>query len=451
MPAPISGHRCGPPPLSAARTPPGAGAPRAPEAAALAGAAADAIGDDGPVLGAVLLDQLAQQLILLRGSGGAGASWPGCSQGGGGWWQAPRAPAAGSGGAGPVLHVRLLLLTSGVQAAGAVFCWGGEGGRGRGVSLRPRAAVPARAKHPATHARNAAPSTAAATHLLSSSPPSRACPWLLRAARLAAGQRVGGARHRLQRRRRRQLRPRWWVRAGLPLRGGRSGGEASALVRPGGSPAGQLSRAGGLRAVGGCGGWREGLPLVLRGAGDVGHCLLLGRGGEARSCTRMQAELAMLTSSLLLHDRTASHQGHPLSRAPGCRLPRAPVRPRPPRFLAPRLPARSSASPAACILSCNQPAPPPMATAAPQPPAAAAAARAPSGAERLLRAAVAAGVEVCFANPGTAVNGHAAVCQVALLIPTPAPSTPTRLRHVRDALCGRDRRGGRPAPRARAA
>lgn len=44
---------------------------------------------------------------------------------------------------------------------------------------------------------------------------------------------------------------------------------------------------------------------------------------------------------------------------------------------------------------------PPMATA----PAAAAAAppasaRAPSGAERLLRAAVAAGVEVCFANPG---------------------------------------------------
>ena len=39
---------------------------RTPEAAALAGPAADAIGDDGPVLGPILLDQLAQQLVLLR-------------------------------------------------------------------------------------------------------------------------------------------------------------------------------------------------------------------------------------------------------------------------------------------------------------------------------------------------------------------------------------------------
>lgn len=38
--------------------------------------------------------------------------------------------------------------------------------------------------------------------------------------------------------------------------------------------------------------------------------------------------------------------------------------------------------------------------AAPPPAAAAGAEREPSGAERLLRAAVEAGVEVCFANPG---------------------------------------------------
>ena len=38
------------------------------QATALAGPALDAVGDDGPVLGAVLPDQAAQQVILLQGA-----------------------------------------------------------------------------------------------------------------------------------------------------------------------------------------------------------------------------------------------------------------------------------------------------------------------------------------------------------------------------------------------
>lgn len=59
--------------------------------------------------------------------------------------------------------------------------------------------------------------------------------------------------------------------------------------------------------------------------------------------------------------------------------------------------------------------------------AAAAAERPPSGAERLLRAAVAAGVEVCFANPGKLRMGpmalHTRLCALNSL-PACAPHSP---------------------------
>ena len=329
-----------------------------PQAAALAAAAGDAGGDDGPVLGAVVEDELAQQLILLW------SDW---------WWG--RGVPSGEGE-----------QRCGVRGRGA--CWplrsgpggGGKGdwqqGDGRGAAARPRRgqARGGNAGQPAP------PASPAAGPSLAASPaprPALHCAWHGPSPAQGRARHAGGGAH--------LGRPSPLLV--VPLLRIRAAAHGAGLLRAvalgglaGASRAGCASLEG--RQGGEAGREEAGQRRSVRGVAAEASAKSAGAGAAKGFALQFVFGAFFSSASWALtrfrfqDRRTEARRPRRATGLPHCRL-AAPPRP----CSSPQHPSTNAVT---------------MSGAA----AAAAAGPTTTGAEELVREAIAQGIDVCFANPG---------------------------------------------------